>query len=201
MFYRPQDGHGLPHNPFNAIIAPRPIAWVSTRGADGQDNLAPFSFFNGAAYSPPQIMFATTGTKPDGTPEKDTLAHIRATGVFCVNMVEYAMMHPMNESSGGWPREVDEFDKAGIAKADCETIPCPRIAGAPASLECKLTQIVQLEGKSNNVIFGQVTGVHLRDDCLRDGKFDITTFGALARLGYRDYATITETFTLTRPDD
>ena len=91
MFYRPEDGHGLPHNPFNALIVPRPIGWISTRGKDGIDNLAPYSFFNGVAYTPPQVMFATTGDKPDRDGTKDSLGNIRETGVFCVNMVEKAM--------------------------------------------------------------------------------------------------------------
>ena len=88
MFYRPADGHGLPHNPFNAIVTPRPIGWISTRGADGSDNLAPYSFFNGVAYVPPQVMFASTGAKDDQDGTKDSVANIRETGVFCVNVVE-----------------------------------------------------------------------------------------------------------------
>ncbi|WP_372604827.1 flavin reductase family protein [Actibacterium sp.] len=201
MFYRPEDGHGLPHNPFNAIIAPRPIAWVASRGANGQDNLAPFSFFNGAAYSPPQVMFSTTAGKADGSSDKDTLANIRETGVFCINIVEFPMLEKMNETSGPWGRDVDEFEKAGIDKADCATIACARVAGAPASLECKMTQIVQIEGKANRVVFGQVTGVHLRDDCMRDGMFDITRFDAICRLGYRDYAHLGQLFSLRRPGE
>ena len=91
MFYRPEDGHGLPHNPFNAIVTPRPIGWISSRGTDGHDNLAPYSFFNACAYVPPQVMFASTSAKPDRGDTKDTVAQIRDTGVFCVNIVEYAM--------------------------------------------------------------------------------------------------------------
>ncbi len=123
MFYRPEDGHGLPHNPFNAIVTPRPIGWISTRAADGAENLAPYSFFNAVAYVPPQVMFASTSAKPDRDGTKDSVSNIRETGVFCVNIVEYAMRDVMNLSSGPWPREVDEFEHAGIASADCETIP------------------------------------------------------------------------------
>jgi flavin reductase (DIM6/NTAB) family NADH-FMN oxidoreductase RutF len=142
MFYRPEDGHGLPHNPFNAIVTPRPIGWISTRGSDGQDNLAPYSFFNAVAYVPPQVMFASTSAKPDRGDTKDSVAQIRDTGVFAVNVVEYAMRDAMNMSSGPWDKGIDEFDKAGIEKADCDTINCPRVAAAPATLECKLTQIL-----------------------------------------------------------
>ncbi|MFT5871046.1 MAG: flavin reductase (DIM6/NTAB) family NADH-FMN oxidoreductase RutF [Paracoccaceae bacterium] len=199
MFYKPEDGHGLPHNPFNAIVSPRPIGWISTRGADGSENLAPYSFFNAVAYEPPQVMFASTSSKPDRGDTKDSVANIRDTGVFCVNVVEYAMRDVMNQSSGPWNKEVDEFALAGITRADCATIACSRVAAAPANLECKLTQIVQLPGAANFAVFGEVVGIHMRDDCLVEGEFDVTTFSPLARMGYRDYTRVTETFSLIRP--
>jgi len=201
MFYRPEDGHGLPHNPFNATITPRPIGWISTRDADGRDNLAPYSFFNGVAYTPPQVMFATTSGKPDRHMGKDSLSNIDATGVFCVNVVEYAMKDAMNLTSGAYGRETDEFALAGIEKAECETIACARVAGAPANLECRMTQIVRLEGEANFAVFGEVTGIHLRDDCLREGIFDVTRFQPLARLGYRDYSVVRDLFSLKRPGE
>jgi flavin reductase (DIM6/NTAB) family NADH-FMN oxidoreductase RutF len=201
MFYRPEDGHGLAHNPFNAVVTPRPIGWISTRGTDGQDNLAPYSFFNAVAYEPPQVMFASTSAKADRGDTKDSVANIRDTGVFCVNVVEYAMRDAMNLTSGPWPRDTDEFETAGIARDACTTIACSRVARAPASLECKLTQIVTLPGAANFVVFGEVTGVHLRDDCLHDGQFDVRVFQPLARLGYRDYARVSDVFSLTRPGD
>ena len=201
MFYEPKNGHGLPHNPFNAVVSPRPIGWISTRGANGQDNLAPYSFFNAVAYVPPQVMFASTSAKDDRDGTKDSVGNIRETGVFAVNIVEYVARDVMNKSSGGWDRDVDEFALAGIDKADCGTIDCPRVANAPATLECKLTQIVQLPGEANFAVFGEVTGVHLRDDCIVDGRFDVTTFNPLTRLGYRDYSVIREVFSLERPDD
>ena len=201
MFYRAEEGHGLPHNPFNAIVSPRPIAWVSTRGTDGSENLAPYSFFNAVAYVPPQVMFASTSAKPDRDGTKDTVSNIRDTGVFCINTVEYAMRDVMNQTSGNWPRETDEFALAGIERAECETIPCSRVFGAPASLECKLTQLIQLAGEANFVVLGEVTGIHLRDDCLRDGIFDVASYQPLARLGYRDYTRVDELFSLKRPSD
>ena len=199
MFYRPEDGHGLPHNPFNAIVSPRPIGWISTRGSDGSENLAPHSFFNAVAYVPMQVMFASTSAKPDRDGTKDSVANIRETGVFCANIVEYAMRDVMNDTSGPYPKEVDEFEHAGIERAPCETIACSRVARAPASLECRVTQIVKLAGDANFAVFGEVTGVHIRDDCLVDGKFDVLTFQPVARLGYRDYARVTELFSMTRP--
>ena len=201
MFYRPADGHGLPHNPFNAIVTPRPIGWISTRGADGSENLAPYSFFNAVAYVPPQVMFASTSAKEDRGDTKDSVANIRETGVFCVNIVEYAMRDAMNQTSGPWAKETDEFTLAGIERAACETIACSRVAGAPAALECRLTQIVKLEGEANFAVFGEVTGVHMRDDCLKDGEFDVLSFNPLTRMGYRDYSVIREKFSLKRPGE
>jgi flavin reductase (DIM6/NTAB) family NADH-FMN oxidoreductase RutF len=201
MFYRPTDGHGLPHNPFNAIVTPRPIGWISTRASDGSENLAPYSFFNAVAYVPPQVMFASTGSKPDRGDTKDSVSNIRETGVFCVNIVEYAMRTVMNETSGTWSRETDEFEKAGIAREHCNEIACSRVGAAPANLECRLTQIVPLLGESNFLILGEVVGVHLRDDCVVDGQFDVTRYQPLTRLGYRDYSRITEVFSLKRPGE
>ena len=201
MFYEPKDGHGLPHNPFNAIVTPRPIGWISTRGSDGRDNLAPYSFFNACAYEPPQVMFASTSSKDDRDGTKDSVANIRDTGVFCVNIVEFAMRDMMNASSAALARGVDEFAHAGINKVDAQMIDCPRVADAPASLECRLVQIVQLPGAANFTVFGEVVGVHMRDDTLVNGIFDVTTFSPLSRLGYRDYAKVEHPFSLSRPKE
>ncbi len=201
MFYRPADGHGLPHNPLSAIISPRPIAWISTRDSAGHDNLAPYSFFNAVAYTPPQIMFATTGAKPDRPRGKDTLANIEDSGVFCVNIVEYAAREAMNASSGAYPATTDEFALASVERADCTTIACARVANAPASLECRLTQVVPLLGNANFLVLAEVVGIHMRDDCLIDGRFDVTRFAPVARLGYKDYSTVRDLFQMTRPGE
>jgi flavin reductase (DIM6/NTAB) family NADH-FMN oxidoreductase RutF len=201
MFYRPEDGHGLPHNPFNAIVTPRPIGWISTRDGDGVNNLGPYSFFNAVAYVPPQVMFSSTGAKDDQDDSKDSVSNIRETGVFCVNIVEFAAMDAMNASSESLSKDVDEFTHAGLTAAECEIINCPRVAGAPASFECKLTQIVELPGACNRLVLGEVIGVHIRDNCLRDGRFDVTTFQPLARLGYKDYTYVKDVFELKRPDE
>ena len=201
MFYRPKDGHDLPHNPFNAIVTPRPIGWVSTRDGQGRDNIAPYSFFNGVAYVPPQVMFASTGVKDDVDGTKDSMANIQQTGVFCVNIVQLSAADAMNKSSATLPHGTDEFAEAGIAKAECTEIDCPRVADAPASLECRMTQIIQIEGQSNFVCFGEVIGIHLRDDCIVDGRFDVTQYTPLSRMGYRDYTAVREVFEIIRPDD
>ena len=201
MFYRPQDGHGLPHNPFNALITPRPIGWISTRDAQGRDNLSPYSFFNGVAYDPPQVMFASTGAKPDVGDTKDNVANIRETGVFCVNVCSVAHKDAMNASAAMLPHGTDEFEHAGIDKADCDVIACARVANAPASLECKMTQIVTLDGPHNFIVVGEVVGIHMRDDCIVDGKFDATRYVPLSRMGYRDYTAVREVFEMARPDD
>ena len=194
MFYRPEDGHGLPHNPFSAIISPRPIGWVSTRAGDGTDNLAPYSFFNGVAYTPPQVMFASTTTK-------DSLANIRETGVFCINIVSADLMDAMNISSENFPGSVDEFERADLERCQCDTIDCARVKASPAALECRVSNIVALRGDDNHAIFGEVTGIHLSDDCVVDGRFDVTRYHPLARLGYRDYTVVRDVFEQKRPDD
>jgi flavin reductase (DIM6/NTAB) family NADH-FMN oxidoreductase RutF len=190
MFYEPKDGHGLPHSPFNAIVAPRPIGWISTRGSMG-DNLAPYSFFNAVAYTPPQVIFAGD--------LKDSLRNIQETGVFATNVVPESLWHQMNATSARLPRGTDEFAHAGIDKAECLTINCPRVTLSPATLECRLQQIVTLEGGEDFLVIGTVTGVHIRDEFLTDGQFDLTKVRPMARLGYKDYAVITQLMPLDRP--
>ena len=191
MFYRPADGHGLPHSPFNAIVSPRPIGWISTRSATG-DNLAPYSFFNALAYHPPQVMFAGD--------HADSVRNVQDTGVFAVNVVEQAMWLKMNATSTAFPRGTDEFTACDVQKAECATINCPRVATAPATLECRSTHILHLSGKDNFIVIAEVTGIHLRDDCLKDGRLDVTLYRPMARLGYKDYAVITAVMELARPD-
>lgn len=195
MFYRPEDkaprNGGLPHNPFKAIVAPRPIGWISTRGAQG-DNLAPYSFYNAVSDRPPQVVFAGT--------RKDSLRNIEETGVFASNMVSQALWHQMNATSAHLAHGQDEFAHAGLAKAECVTINCPRVAASPAVLECKLDRIVTLASGVDYLVIGTVTGIHLDDACLTDGQFDLTRARPMARLGYFDYAVVTETLPLARPD-
>lgn len=199
MFYRPGlDPHGLPHNPFKALVAPRPIGWISTLDAEGRRNLAPYSFFNAFSDTPPMVGYASTGGKATGE-RKDTLANIRATGEFVVNVVSYALRDAMNASSAQLPAEADEFAHAGLTPAPCETVLAPRVAEAPAALECRLWRIVDLPGAGNALALGEVTGIHIDEAVLRDGMVDVTRYNPMARLGYQDYAAVMEVFPLRRP--
>ncbi|GAA6207201.1 flavin reductase family protein [Cognatishimia sp. WU-CL00825] len=199
MFYRPDHGHGLPHNPFKAIVAPRPIAWISTQNQSGISNLAPYSFFNAVADDPPQIVFGSNGTKSDQIRGKDTLANIRETGVFCVNIVSEALKDAMNKTSFAHEKDVDEFEVAGLSPVPCQTIDCDRVFESPANLECKVSQIIELEGKANFLTIATVTGVHLKDDFITKGLFELGLFKPLSRLGYRDYAIVQEPFSIAPP--
>jgi flavin reductase (DIM6/NTAB) family NADH-FMN oxidoreductase RutF len=193
MFYRPAEGHGLPHNPFNAIVTPRPIGWISTRSATHGDNLAPYSFFNAVAYTPPQVAFASTTIK-------DSLRNIRESRVFAVNIVSQQLMQAMNSSSAALAHGRDEFAASAVDKAQCQEIDCPMVANAPAVLECRLVQEIRLLGADNWLVHGEVVGIHLRDDCLHEGRFDVTRFRPVARLGYHDYSCVETVFELERPD-
>mgnify|MGYP000704615993 CR=1 FL=1 len=201
MFYRPNiDDHGLPHNPFKAIVSPRPIGWISTVDASGVANLAPYSFFNAVTDNPPMVMFASTGVKPDQAYSKDSVANIRETGEFVVNIVSLKLKDQMNTSSGALAAGVDEFEHAGITKADCNIVKAPRVAASPAALECKLFKIIDLPGTNNVMVLGEVVGVHLDDTVIVNGIFDVTRYMPLARLGYKDYTAVTDIFALERPE-
>lgn len=196
MFYNPNAADdprngGLPYNPFKAIVAPRPIGWISTRGPQG-DNLAPYSFFNAVNDAPMQVMFA------GGL--KDSIRNLRDTGVFAVNVVAETMIDAMNASSASVARGVDEFALAGVEKAECVRIDCPRVALAPATLECRVLHVLELGGDGWMAV-GAVVGVHIREEYLRDGRFDLALVRPVARLGYKDYAVITAPFELARPDE
>jgi flavin reductase (DIM6/NTAB) family NADH-FMN oxidoreductase RutF len=201
MFYRPGlDPHGLPHNPFKALVAPRPIGWISTRDAEGSINLAPYSFFNAIADTPPMVMYSSTGRKIGLDEGKDTVANIRATGEFVVNIVSFALRDAMNASSGNYPAGEDEFARAGLTPAPCREVAPPRVAEAPASLECRAWKVIDLPGAANTLVIGEVVGVHLADAILVEGRVDVTLYQPMARLGYRDYAVVREVFALRRPD-
>lgn len=203
MYFRPgRDDHGLPHDPFKALVVPRPIGWVSTRAAGG-DNLAPYSFFNGCGDAPPLVMFAQTGRKSRGTRFKDSISKIRESGVFACNIVAHALREQMNTSSGSW-EDADEFDLAGLEKRQCREIDCPMVAAAPAVLECRAVRILDdlpstREHASNVMVIGEVVGIHIRDEVIEDGRVDVLKFNPVARLGYMDYATVTELWEMNRP--
>jgi flavin reductase (DIM6/NTAB) family NADH-FMN oxidoreductase RutF len=200
MFYRPgTDPHGLAHNPFKALVAPRPIGWISTVNAEGRVNLAPYSFFNAVADTPPMVIFSNSGSKAGETAAKDSVTNIRATCEFVCNVVPLALKDAMNLSSGEYHADIDEFEHAGLTKAACRVVTPPRVAAAPAALECRLWRIVELPGAVNVLVIGEVVGVHIADSVIVDGKVDVTLYQPLARLGYRDYAAVSEVFALSRP--
>ncbi len=201
MFYRPQDGHGLPRNPFNALVVPRPIGWISTLDADGGVNLAPYSFFNAVAYTPPQVMFSGTGNHAFGG-LKDSIRNAIETGEFVVNLATWDLREAMNASAVAAPHAIDEFEYAGLHKAPSQIVRPPRVAESPAHLECVFTQSVQLEtddDEPNTAVFGRVVGVHIDDGYLKDGFVDTVAMRPLGRLGYLDYVVVSETFSMERP--
>ena len=204
MFYRPAEGHPLPHDPFKALVVPRPIGWISSVDAAGRANLAPYSFFNGCGDNPPLVMFAQTGRKSRPEPLKDTIANVRATGEFACNIVSEALAGKMNLTSGTYPPEVDEFALAGLTPAPGVAISVPHVAEAPAVLECRVVRILDdlpshAAQMFNVMVIGEVVGVHIRDEVVRDGRVDYTAFRPVARLGYMDYTTVREVWAMERP--
>ena len=202
MFYRPSDGHGLRHNPFNAIVVPRPIAWISSVDAEGRVNLAPFSFFNAVAYVPPQVMFAATGPHREGG-YKDSLRNIRETGEFVANLATWSLREAVNTTSAPAPHGVDEFELAGLTKAPARLVRPPLVAESPVCLECVLVQTVALRSPDpdapNTAVFGEVVGIHIADDAIVGGRVETPRLEPIARLGYDEYATLGEVFAMTRP--
>ncbi len=173
-FYEPAQGHGLAHDPFNAIVAPRPIGWISSRGADGSVNLAPYSFFNALNYHPPLIGFSSVLAK-------DSLRNARETGEFVWNLVTRTLAEPMNATSAPAPYGTDEFDMAGLTQIPARLVAPPRVAESPVHFECKVADIFALRGHRGEaanawLVVGEVVGVHINRALLRDGVFD--TFGA-----------------------
>jgi flavin reductase (DIM6/NTAB) family NADH-FMN oxidoreductase RutF len=197
-FYEPRHGHGLPHDPFKAIVAPRPIGWISTVDADGRVNLAPYSFFNAFCEAPPIVGFWSGG-------RKDSLRNAEATGEFVVNLATRRHAEAMNLTSAPLPPGVSEFDAAGLAQAPSRLVRPPRVADAPAALECKVVLVLPLKGLDgaptpSTLVLGQVVGVHIDRAFLKDGQFDLVAAGTIARCGYRgDYAQVTALFEMLRP--
>jgi flavin reductase (DIM6/NTAB) family NADH-FMN oxidoreductase RutF len=180
-FYRPSEGHRLPHDPFNAIVAPRPIGWVSTRSAEGVRNLAPYSFFNAFNYIPPIVGFSSNGWK-------HSAANIAATGEFTWNLVTRPQAEAMNATSATVDEAVDEFEVAGLAAAPSVEVACDRVAGAPVSFECVLTQQLRLTGRDGRpteswVTFGEVVAVHIDEDLLTDGIYQTAAARPVVRGG------------------
>jgi flavin reductase (DIM6/NTAB) family NADH-FMN oxidoreductase RutF len=203
VFFRPGESHGLDGNPFNQLVVPRPIGWISSVSADGHVNLAPFSFFNAVAYVPPQVMFAATSSQRAGGP-KDSLANIRETREFVVNLATWELRDAVNLSSAPAPREIDEFELAGVTKAPARIVHAPYVAESPVHLECVLTEIVDLPtpdpADPNTVVLGEVVGVDIAERAIIDGRVDALALDPIARLGYDQYVRVADIFRMTRPD-
>lgn len=199
MFYTPdQRDPSLPHDPLKAIVSPRPIGWISTLSEEGVANLAPYSFFNAVGGMPPMLMFASEGFK-------DSARNAAQTGEFVFNYVSKDLAHDMNNSSANAPSGVSEFEHYSIAKAESKIVKPPRVAKAKASMECKVTSVVETNDIEGNltgavIIIGQVVGVHIDDQMIRDGRFDVTLAEPVTRLGYMDFGLTTDLHEMLRPE-
>ncbi len=199
MFYEPRLGHGLPYDPFKAIIAPRPIGWISTVGAEGRANLAPYSFFNAVHSRPPMLAFTSESMK-------HSAANAIATGEFVFNLCTRPLFGAMNASSGALDEGESEFEAAGLATAPSRIVRAPRVAASPAALECRVAHSMRLHDADGAalegwLVIGQVVGVHIDDAYIREGRFDTAAAQPVVRCGYRDYAAVTELFEALRPTD
>jgi len=198
--YEPKNGHGLPHDPFNAIVGPRPIGWISTQSKAGVANLAPYSFFNAFNYVPPIIGFSSVGYK-------DTVRNIEETGEFVWNLVTKDLAEVMNQSSAVYPPEISEFDALNLEKASSTLVTPPRVAKAKVAFECQCTEIIQLKGISGEkvktwLVLGEVVKIHIDQSLLKDGVYDTAKAGHILRAGGPgDYFTVgqEQLFELLRP--
>ena len=195
--YYDANEHGLPFDPLKAIVAPRPIGWISAYSQKGLSSLAPYSFYNLVSDQPKIVMFSSVGWK-------DAATNAAATGAFAANLVTEDDLERMNKSSADVPSDRSEFAEFGVPEAKCRMVNAPYIADAAVSLECKVTQIIEpidIAGSATNavMVLGQVVGYHIVDRLMRDGRFDTVQARPISRLGYRDYSTTTATYELDRP--
>lgn len=180
-FYEPANGHGLPHDPFNAIIGPRPIGWVSSRGADNSVNLAPYSFFNAFNYTPPILGFSSTTLK-------DTVRNCEETGEFVWNLSTRALAEQMNQTCAAVPYGTNEFGLAGLKASPSRLVNVPRVAASPVNFECRVTEIIRLKSQAGKetpafLVLGEVVAVHIDKRMLHDGIFDTFGAGIILRAG------------------
>jgi flavin reductase (DIM6/NTAB) family NADH-FMN oxidoreductase RutF len=200
MFYEPRKrNHGLPHDPFKAIVAPRPIGWITSLSAKGEINLAPYSFFNAVSSDPPIVMFSSDG-------RKDSVTFIEETKEFVCNLATWDLRGQMNMTSGTYPRGINEMNEAGLDPARSVLVKPPRVRASPCALECRWLQTVtphDLDGKAtqNHLVLGQVVGIHIDERFIRDGLLDTAAMLPIARAGYHDYfvSTPESKFSIRRP--
>jgi flavin reductase (DIM6/NTAB) family NADH-FMN oxidoreductase RutF len=198
MFYDAvKNDHGLPYDPFKAIVAPRPIGWITAMSAKGEINLAPYSYFNAVSNRPNVVMFSSEG-------RKDSVAFIEETREFVCSLTTWDLREEMNATSAPLARGVNEMERAGLKAAPSRLVKPPRVADSPCALECKLLKIVGLDDIEGNhtdrqIVFGQVVGVHIDDRFIVDGRLDTAAMKPIARCGYDEYAVFDSVFTMSRP--
>lgn len=199
MFYRTDENdHGMAHDPFKAIVAPRPIGWIGTKGRDGSVNLSPYSFFNIVSDNPKLVMFSSSG-------RKHSLRNAEETGFFTASLASRHLAEQVNASSAPAEYGVSEFDLAGLTARMGEVVDAPFVAEAYTALECRLTEVIRPKGLDGHpsesyMVFGQVVGIHISEDIIRDGRIVMELARPIARMGYRDYADGgADVFELSRP--
>jgi flavin reductase (DIM6/NTAB) family NADH-FMN oxidoreductase RutF len=198
MDYDPRrDDHNLPHSPFNALVAPRPIGWISTLNRDGAVNLAPYSFFNIVSSRPPFVMFASK-------PRKDSQRNAEETGEFVACMATYDLREAVNASSAEFDSGVSEPERIGLRLAPSRSVKPPRVAESPVAIECKYFKTVELFSADgtrspSSIIIGEVVSVHIADSVIVNGRADVTRMKPIARLGYMDYCVVDTLFAMQRP--
>lgn len=189
--------HGLKHDPFKTLVAPRPIGWISSMSADGRLNLAPYSFFNGVSDNPHIVMFASQGPK-------DSQLNAEATGEFVCNLATWDLRDAMNATSAPLDHGVSEFERAGLTPVSSIDVQVPRVAESPVAMECKYLKTVDLTDVDGvkatyAIVIGQVVRIHIDDTFIEDGMVDIARIKPIARMGYRDYSVVESVFSMTRP--
>lgn len=198
MFYDAiKNDHGLRYDPFKAIVAPRPIGWITSMNLKGEINLAPYSFFNAISTRPALVMFSSEGLK-------DSVSFIAESGEFVCNLATWDLREAVNATSAPLPRGVNEMERAGLAPAPSRLVKPPRVAASPCALECKLIQIVPIESVGAlpvdcHVVMGHVIGVHIDDRFIVDGLLDTAAMRPIARCGYDQYAVVESLFSMRRP--
>jgi flavin reductase (DIM6/NTAB) family NADH-FMN oxidoreductase RutF len=198
MFYDPRkNDHGLPRDPFKAIVSPRPVGWITSMSAKGEINLAPYSFFNAVSDSPPVVLFSSEG-------RKDSLVFVEETKEFVCNLAVLDLLNAVVTTGISFPRGVNEMIEAGLEPAPSRFVRPPRVKASPCALECKLLQIVDiddLDGRPSgrHVAFGQVVGIHIDDRFIKDGRLDTAAMQPIARCGYADYAVVDKVIPVVRP--
>jgi flavin reductase (DIM6/NTAB) family NADH-FMN oxidoreductase RutF len=204
MYYEPgATDHGLPFDPFKSCVVPRPIGWISTVGADGVDNLAPYSQFQNIGFDPPIVMFSANQDSAGG--RKNSVVNAEASGEFVWNMATYALREAVNITSEELPLGIDEFARAGLTKSASALVAPKRVKESPIQFECKYLQTVRLPGNGKmgtvDVVFGRVVAIHIDDAAIIDGKVDVARLKPLARLGYYNYTFVETIFAMPPPGD